>query len=203
MEKITSRTANSQSDHIQHFGVLLSAAGSLGTAMQSSTAIESIDPSTYMPIVVLVPDRIAFSGLMAQLTRAEGWDLSTHAASNVAPIPVNRLATSPARVVTSRERKILSFGEVTVDVAAMEVRRNGQSVSMPLKEFSMLSYLLANPARVLTRVELLNEVWGYENYPCTRTVDNHMLRLRRKLEVEPSRPKHLLTIHSAGYNFVP
>jgi transcriptional regulator len=203
MEKRSSRTASSQSDQIRHFGLPLNAEGALGTAMQSHTAIESIDSSTYMPIVVLVPNNVGFGGLMGQLSRAEGWDWSAYAASKVVPIPVNCIGTSAESVALSRERKILSFGEVTIDVAAMEVRRNGKPVLMPLKEFSMLSYMLANPGRVIGRDELLNEVWGYENYPCTRTVDNHVLRLRRKLEPEPSRPKHFLTIHSAGYKFMP
>jgi len=56
---------------------------------------------------------------------------------------------------------------------------------------------------VISRDELLNEVWGYENYPCTRTVDNHILRLRKKLETEPALPKHFHTVHSSGYKFLP
>jgi DNA-binding response OmpR family regulator len=60
-----------------------------------------------------------------------------------------------------------------------------------------------NPERVISRDELLNEVWGYQNYPCTRTVDNHILRLRQKLESDRSRPSHLFTVHGMGYKFVP
>jgi DNA-binding response OmpR family regulator len=56
---------------------------------------------------------------------------------------------------------------------------------------------------VISRDELLNEVWGYENYPCTRTVDTHILRLRKKLEPEPAHPKHFHTVHNAGYKFLP
>jgi DNA-binding response OmpR family regulator len=67
----------------------------------------------------------------------------------------------------------------------------------------MLAYLIKNPRRVISRDELLNEVWGYQNYPCTRTVDNHILRLRQKLESDPSRPSHFLTVHCLGYKFVP
>jgi len=85
----------------------------------------------------------------------------------------------------------------------METRRKGQTVALTLKEFKTLAYLIKNARRVISRDELLNEVWGYQCYPCTRTVDNHMLRLRGKLEAEPARPKHFQTVHGAGYRFVP
>ena len=71
------------------------------------------------------------------------------------------------------------------------------------KEFKTLENFIKNPRRVISRDELLNEVWGYENYPCTRTIDNHILRLRQKLETEPAHPKHLRTVRSAGYKFLP
>jgi len=64
------------------------------------------------------------------------------------------------------------------------------------------TWLKLNAGRVISRDELLNEVWGYENYPCTRTVDNHILRLRQKLERDPSRPVHFRTVHGAGYKFM-
>ena len=60
-----------------------------------------------------------------------------------------------------------------------------------------------NTQRVISRDELLNEVWGYQNYPCTRTVDNHMLKLRQKLESDPSYPLHFLTVYGRGYKFLP
>jgi DNA-binding response OmpR family regulator len=72
-----------------------------------------------------------------------------------------------------------------------------------LKEFKTLEYLIKNPRRVISRDELLHEVWEYENYPCTRTVDNHILKLRKKLEAEPGNPKHFHTVHSSGYTFLP
>ena len=66
--------------------------------------------------------------------------------------------------------------------------------------FTMLG---KNAERTISRDELLAKVWGYQDYPCTRTVDNHMLRLRQKLESDPSHPSHLLTVHGLGYKFVP
>ena len=95
------------------------------------------------------------------------------------------------------------FGEVTGCFSTMEIHRNGRPVILTFKEFKTLAYLIKNPRRVISRDELLNEVWGYENYPHTRTVDNHILRLRKKLETEPARPKHFHTVHSSGYKFLP
>jgi len=95
------------------------------------------------------------------------------------------------------------FGGVKGRFSTMEVHRNGRPVILRSKEFKTLAYLIKNPRRVISRDELLNEVWGYENYPCTRTVDNHILRLRKKLETEPGNPKHFHTVHSSGYKFLP
>ena len=95
------------------------------------------------------------------------------------------------------------FGGVTGCFSTMEIHRNGRPVILTCKEFKTLAYLIKNPRRVISRDELLNEVWGYENYPCTRTVDNHILKLRKKLETEPARPKHFHTVHSSGYKFLP
>ena len=97
----------------------------------------------------------------------------------------------------------LAFGDVSVNFLSMEVYRNGEPVSLTALEFKTLKYFLLNPRRVISREELLNEVWGYQNYPCTRTVDNHILRLRQKLEQVPARPFYFRTVHGAGYKFVP
>jgi DNA-binding response OmpR family regulator len=95
------------------------------------------------------------------------------------------------------------FGDVSVDFAKMEVSRAGQPVAMTAQEFKVLKFLMENAERVVSREELLNEVWGYQNYPSTRTVDNHILKLRQKLERDPAQPTHFRTMHGAGYKFVP
>jgi DNA-binding response OmpR family regulator len=95
------------------------------------------------------------------------------------------------------------FGGVKGCFSTMEIHRSGRPVILTSEEFKTLAYLIKNPRRVISRDELLNEVWGYENYPCTRTVDNLILRLRKKLETEPARPKHFHTVHSSGYQFLP
>ena len=95
------------------------------------------------------------------------------------------------------------FEDVVVDFSTMEITRCGEKITVTPKEFKTLEFLTKNAERVVSRDELLDTVWGYENYPCTRTVDTHMLRLRQKLEIDSSRPAHFLTVHGLGYKFVP
>jgi Transcriptional regulatory protein, C terminal len=102
------------------------------------------------------------------------------------------------------EDRIARFGDVCVDFIRMEVNRlSGEVIALTNQEFKTLKCFLSNPGRVFSRDELLNEAWGYENYPSTRTVDNHVLKLRQKLERDPARPIHFRTVHSVGYKFVP
>jgi DNA-binding response OmpR family regulator len=96
----------------------------------------------------------------------------------------------------------LRFDDVVVDFRAYEARKGEKKLEMTRKEFGVLRLLAARAGEVVTRDELLNEVWGYENYPTTRTVDNHLALLRAKLEDNPSQPRHLLTIHGVGYKLV-
>ena len=95
------------------------------------------------------------------------------------------------------------FEDVVVDFSKMEITRCGEKITVTPKEFKTVEFLTKNAERVVSRDELLDTVWGYENYPCTRTVDTHMLRLRQKLEIDSSRPAHFLTVHGLGYKFVP
>jgi DNA-binding response OmpR family regulator len=108
-----------------------------------------------------------------------------------------RAAKAPA---PATER--FSFGDVKVDFTKMELSRNGELVPMTSQEFKVLKFMIQNAERVLSREELLNQVWGYRHYPSTRTVDNHILRLRQKLEKDAANPLHFRTVHSSGYKFV-
>jgi DNA-binding response OmpR family regulator len=99
------------------------------------------------------------------------------------------------------EHELLSFGDVRIDFTSMEAARAGKPLSLTAQEFKLLKFFARSPGRVISREELLNEVWGYENYPTTRTVDNHILRLRQKLEPDPANPRYFLTMHGAGYKF--
>jgi len=96
----------------------------------------------------------------------------------------------------------LTFDDVVVDFPQFEARKRGEQVEMTPKEFGVLQYLAARAGKVVQRQTLLEEVWGYENYPTTRTVDNHIASLRAKLEDDPAQPRHLLTVHGVGYKFV-
>ena len=113
------------------------------------------------------------------------------------------LDAAKAWLTNSNATNTFEFGDVKGCLSTMQIHRNGRPVTLTSKEFKLLAYLIKNPRRVISRYELLNEVWGYENYPCTRTVDNHILKLRKKLESEPGHPKHFRTVHCAGYRFLP
>jgi DNA-binding response OmpR family regulator len=104
---------------------------------------------------------------------------------------------------TTNSNSVIVFGDVVVDWSSHEVRRKGRAVVLTALEFKTLKYFTQNARRAISRDELLNEVWGYENYPCTRTVDNHILKLRQKLERDRSKPVHFRTVHGAGYKFLP
>jgi DNA-binding response OmpR family regulator len=95
-----------------------------------------------------------------------------------------------------------SFGAVDLDFTHFTAEKNGRSLSLTSTEFSLLHLLISQKGKVLTREELLNKVWGYEFFPQSRAVDNHILRLRQKLEDDPNHPRHILTIHGLGYKFV-
>ena len=96
----------------------------------------------------------------------------------------------------------LRRGDVVVDFKRYEATKRGQRVEMTRKEFGLLRLLASRAGEVLTRDELLDEVWGYETTPTTRTVDNHIASLRAKLEDDPSHPQHLITMHGVGYKWV-
>jgi two-component system alkaline phosphatase synthesis response regulator PhoP len=98
--------------------------------------------------------------------------------------------------------EVYRFSDVEVNVRSNEVRRNGELVDLSSKEFALLSYFIAHPVETLSRDRLLDAVWGYENYPNTRTVDTHIVHLRQKLEPNPEEPRFILTVHGSGYKFV-
>jgi DNA-binding response OmpR family regulator len=97
---------------------------------------------------------------------------------------------------------IHKFGSVEVNTRRREVSRGGESVTLSAKEYQLLCYLLDRPDTVVSRDELLEQVWGYRAATNTRTVDVHLAQLRSKLEEDPKQPKYLLTAHGAGYRYV-
>ena len=99
----------------------------------------------------------------------------------------------------TREPIGLAFGDVEIDLVGQVAARGGQRVELPSRAFAILKVFARRPGEVVDRDVLLNEAWGYEDYPNTRTVDNHIVKLRRALEQEPDKPRWLITIHGAGY----
>jgi DNA-binding response OmpR family regulator len=155
--------------------------------------------SRYLPVIVLVPK----SAVPDKTTQKKpGPNKSVTGPINTRDVCLP-LDAAKAWLKTPNTTDTFEFGGVTVCFSTMEIHRNGRPVILTCKEFKTLAYLIKNPRRVISRDELLSEVWGYENYPCTRTVDNHILKLRKKLETEPARPKHFHTVHSSGYKFLP
>jgi DNA-binding response OmpR family regulator len=96
----------------------------------------------------------------------------------------------------------LRFDDVFVDFTCFDARKAGQMLKLSRKEFGVLRLLSARAGQVVTRNEMLDEVWGHESFPTTRTVDNHIASLRAKLEDDPSEPRHLITIYGVGYKLV-
>jgi len=94
---------------------------------------------------------------------------------------------------------ILTLGQVVVDFKRYEARKQENALDMSRKEYGILRYLAARSGEVVTRDELLNAVWGEDRFPTTRTVDNHIVLLRSKIEEDPSRPRYLITVHGVGY----
>lgn len=106
------------------------------------------------------------------------------------------------KIELKKEIESYSFGKVTLDFLKYEAYKNGKPIELSATELNILKYFINSEGIVISRHQLLDDVWGYENYPTTRTVDNFILNIRKKIEKNPARPKHLLTIHKAGYKFV-
>ncbi|HKZ08554.1 MAG TPA: response regulator transcription factor [Methylomirabilota bacterium] len=100
-----------------------------------------------------------------------------------------------------RTAERFTFGDAGLEPRTRRAFKAGREVVLTRKEFELLRYLVEHPAEILTRERLLNEVWGYDRFPTTRTVDTHVLRLRQKFETDPERPAHILTVHGQGYRF--
>jgi DNA-binding winged helix-turn-helix (wHTH) protein len=152
--------------------------------------------SPLIPIIVLIPKSKLRDGMTGQklcLYNTYG-SVGIAKTLGVADWDLRKLRTPRIDVE-------IAFGDVTVNFSAMEVRRKGVPVRLTKLEFKTLEYLAMNEGKVISRNELLNEVWGYSNYPCTRTVDNQILKLRQKLERDPRNPVYFETVFSVGYKF--
>jgi two-component system, OmpR family, response regulator RegX3 len=102
---------------------------------------------------------------------------------------------------SEKEEKIISAGPVEIDIESHKVKVLGEFVSFPLKEFELLEFLVRNSGRVLTRVQLIDRIWGSDYFGDTKTLDVHIKRLRTKIEKDPANPVFILTIRGLGYKF--
>jgi DNA-binding response OmpR family regulator len=155
--------------------------------------------SRFFPVIVLVP-KSAVEDDETQKKLAPNKSITDLADTRNACLPLD---AAKAWLKNSNTTDTFEFGGVKGCLSTMEIHRNGRPVTLTNEEFKTLAYLIKNPRRVISRDELLNGVWGYQNYPFTRTVDNHISMLRKKLEPEPAHPKHFHTVHRAGYRFLP
>src|SRR5258706_755860 len=121
----------------------------------------------------------------------------------VPPELAARLRARMTRLTPGNREFPYVFDDVTVGFSTMDVTRRGEKVLLTAQEFKTLKIMIKNKLRVISRNQFLNEVWGYQSFPTTRTVDTHIHKPRHKLESDPSNPSHFLTVHGMGYKFVP
>jgi two-component system alkaline phosphatase synthesis response regulator PhoP len=110
--------------------------------------------------------------------------------------------TSTSAIPAGASAESYRFGDISVDFRRAEVTKAGQKLELSAREFKLLRYFIEHRGAALTRDELLNEVWGYNAMPSTRTVDVHVAWLRQKLEDNPRHPEYIHTVHGLGYKFV-
>ena len=110
---------------------------------------------------------------------------------------LRRAGEAPGRPSPARFR----FGDIEVDFKRQKATRGGRDLDLSAREFRILSYFIEHRGEMLSREQLLNDIWGYEVFPTTRTVDNHIARLRKKVELVPDEPRHVITVHGIGYRF--
>ena len=100
------------------------------------------------------------------------------------------------------EVESFTFGDVELNFKKYVARKGGRALDLSAREFEILRYLIRHRGEIVTRDQLLDEVWGYESSTITRTVDNHIARLRQKIESNSSEPQHIITVHRLGYRFI-
>jgi len=95
-----------------------------------------------------------------------------------------------------------TFGDITIDFAKFKAIRKGLELELTALETEILRYFVQHRQEVITRDALLDKIWGYDTFPTTRTIDNHILKIRKKIEEEPSRPQYILSVYGGGYRFM-
>ncbi len=153
-------------------------------------------PTRRLPVIML-------SARGAELDRVRGLELGADDYVTK-PFSLMELLARVASVLRRAQGETaepvgLSFGNIDIDLVGQVALRGGKRIELPSRAFAILKVFARRPGEVVSRDVLLDEAWGYEDYPNTRTVDNHLVKLRRALEDEPDKPRFLVTIHGAGY----
>jgi DNA-binding response OmpR family regulator len=153
-------------------------------------------PARRMPVIML-------SARGAELDRVRGLELGADDYVTK-PFSLMELLARVASVLRratgeTQEPLALAFGDIEIDLIGQVASRSGKRLDLPNRAFAILKVFARRPGEVVSRDVLLDEAWGYEDYPNTRTVDNHLVKLRKALEAEPDKPRYLVTIHGAGY----
>lgn len=115
--------------------------------------------------------------------------------------PAAAVAAAPAKDGAPVQSGVVTFSDVVVDLRAHTVQRDGVAVALSPRGYALLATLVTRPDEVITRSQLLREIWGYSSDVMSRTVDMHIMELRRKLEVDPANPRHFCTVRKTGYRF--
>lgn len=110
---------------------------------------------------------------------------------------VQSLGTKPETI-----GEVVRIGEAQLNTKTFEILRGKDAYRLSTLEYDLLKYLILHEGEIVSREQLLNDVWGYDHYPTTRTIDTHVLNLRKKLEINPNQPRHIITIYGTGYKFV-
>ena len=153
-------------------------------------------PERRVPVIML-------SARGAELDRVRGLELGADDyVTN--PFSLMELLARVASVLRraqgdTQEPIAIAFGDIEIDLVGQVASRSGKRIELPSRAFAILKVFARRPGEVVSRDVLLDEAWGYEDYPNTRTVDNHLVKLRRALEDEPDKPRWLVTVHGAGY----
>jgi DNA-binding response OmpR family regulator len=153
-------------------------------------------PTRHVPVIML-------SARGAELDRVRGLELGADDYVTK-PFSLMELLARVASVLRRAQGEAaepirLAFGDIEIDLVGQVASRGGKRIDLPSRAFAILKAFAKRPGEVVSRDVLLDEAWGYEDYPNTRTVDNHLVKLRRALEDEPDKPRFLVTIHGAGY----